>query len=171
MYDIFDPALETIAKERGIHLLRTKQITKPLHTAEFTMAASTDRALFKAEVSMLYDLELLDKRPDHLHHRNAGLDSTLAKLCTTHNILVGINLANLRTHDPIIMGRIMQTIAICRQHKTRMAVFSSAKKPEELPHEQDVQSLLLVLGMSTQQAKETLGNLEKKHKELSKKRQ
>ena len=160
MHDIFDPVLESVAKQRGIALLPAKRITKPVHTQAFTMAASTDRALFNAGVSMLYNLELLDKRSDHVHHRNSGLDSTTAKLCSKHGVLVGINLANLRTLDPVIIGRVMQNIQLCRQHKAKMAVFSDAKTADELPNPRDVHGLLLVLGMSTQQAKETLTSLE-----------
>jgi hypothetical protein len=164
MYDIFDPQLEEKAKALGVKLLQVQRIEKPTHTKNFTMAASVDRSLFKSGVSMLYNLELLDTRRDHLHHRNSGLDTTLAKLCSQHNVLVGINLANLRKKDPVIMGRVMQNIALCRQHKAKMAVFSDAKTEDELPHPSDVQSLLFVLGMSSQQVKETMLALEKEAK-------
>jgi hypothetical protein len=170
MYDIFDPALEAVANERGIHLLPAKEVSKPAHTSEFTMAASNDRSFFKSGVSMLYNLELLDARRDHLHHRNSGLDSTTAKLAATQGILIGINLANLRAFDPVVMGRIMQNIELCRQHKAQMAVFSNAQTAAELANPADVQSLLRVLGMSSQQAKSAMQNLENAHRALQAKR-
>jgi RNase P/RNase MRP subunit p30 len=77
--------------------------------------------------------------------------------------LIGINLSNLRKLDPVVLGRVMQNIEICRKHKTRMAVFSDAQSADELPSPQDVQSLLLVLGMSTKQAAETMRSLEFSH--------
>lgn len=159
MYDICNPALKDEAAKRNIKLIDAIRISKPTHTTKFTMAASVDRAFFKSGVSMLYDLELLDKRRDHLHHRNSGLDSTSAKLCASHNILVGINLRNLRTLDPIIIGRVMQNIELCRTHKTKMAVFSDAQTVAELPHNDDVASLLRVLGMTAGEAKQALENL------------
>ena len=161
MYDIFNEKLVETAKSRNIQLLKAERITKPTHTKTFTMAASTDRALLKTPVSMLYNLELLDQRRDNLHHRNSGLDTTLAKLCSQNNVLIGINLANLRTLKPDIMGRVMQNIELCRKHKTPMAVFSDAQTEDELLHEQDVAALLRTLGMSSQQAKQTLSALEK----------
>jgi hypothetical protein len=159
MHDIFNPELETEANKLGVQLLQAKVIQKPTHTKGFTMAASNDRAFFKAGVGMLYDLELLDTRRDHLHHRNSGLDSTTAKLAAQASILIGINLRNLATLEPVVMGRVMQNIALCRQHKARMAVFSNAGTLEELRNPADVHSLLLVLGMSTAQAKETMQSL------------
>lgn len=159
MHDIFNPALKEEAAKQGIVLVEALRITKPVHTTKFTMGASVDRGLFKAKVNMLYDLELLDKRRDHLHHRNSGLDSTLAKLCASNNVLVGINLRNLRTLDPVLIGRVMQNIELCRAHKAKMAVFTDADTASELANPSDVQSLLLVLGMSTAQAKETIHNL------------
>ena len=163
MYDICSPELADEARKLGITVIAAQRVTKPARSQQFTMAASTDRKLLKS-VDMLYDLELLDKRKDHLHHRNSGLDSTLAKLCKQHEVLVGINLRNLRTLDPVVLGRVMQNIELARQHKTRMAVFSDARTAAELANPSDIQSLLLTLGMSTSQAKETMANLEHKCK-------
>lgn len=162
MHDIFDPKLEAVARERGITLVTVKRIENPLHTSAFTMARSTDRSLFKVGVDMLYDLEILDERHDNMHHRNSGLDSTVAKLCATHDVLVGINLANLRTLDPKTIGRVQQNIALCRQHKAAMAVYSDAKHAEELPYETDVRSLLITLGMTPGEAKDACSALAKR---------
>lgn len=166
MYDIFDPALEGKAKPLGRTLVPVRVLTKPGNAGgEFAIAASTDRAFLKS-AHLLFDLELLDPRPDNLHHRNSGLDSTLAKLCHDHDVLVGINLANLRTLDAKTMGRVMQNIALCRTHKAKMAVFSNAKRIEELANPDDIVSLLRVLGMSPKEAKDTMTNLERAYKEF-----
>lgn len=159
MHDICDLSLKEEATKKGITIIDVLRVTKATHSSKFTMAASSDRSFLKS-TKMLYNLEILDKRRDHLHHRNSGLDSTLAKLCSANKVLIGINLANLRTLDPVVIGRVMQNIEICRTHKTKMAVFSDAKSAAELPNSADVQSLLLVLGMSTRQARETLSALE-----------
>ena len=163
MYDICNPDLAEEAKKLGITIIPALRVIKPIRVKPFTMAASTDRSLLKS-VDMLYDLELLDKRRDHLHHRNSGLDSTLAKLCKQHGVLIGINLRNLRTLNPVIIGRVMQNIQLARQHKAKMAVFTDADTALELANPSDIQSLLLTLGMATQQAKETMHNLEAKYK-------
>lgn len=159
MHDIFDPSLEEKARTRGITLVKTNRVTSPAKLAGFTMAASVDRAFLKAGIRMLYNLELLDERKDNVHHRNAGLDTTLAKLCAKHNVLIGVNLANLRGLDPKIIGRVQQNIALCRKYHVRMAVFSDARTSDELPHAPDVASLLITLGMTPGQAKETLASL------------
>ncbi len=171
MYDIFEPSLESEAKKRSLVLVRANRIEKPQKGKGFTMAASTDRAMLKAGVHMLYNLELLDERKDNVHHRNSGLDSTLAKLCAQQDVLIGINLRNVRSFDPKIIGRIMQNIVLCRTHKTPMAVFSDATNAAELPWEGDVHALLKTLGMSSQQAKAALRNLERVAKPMLEQKQ
>ena len=164
MFDIFNEILVEEAKKRGIERVPAVSITKPTHTNQFLIANNVDRSLLKSGVHVFIDLELLEKQ-DNVHHRNSGLDSTSAKLCAEQGALIGINIANIRKQDPIIIGRIMQNIELCRQHKTRMAVISSAKTKEELLDPSDVTSLLLVLGMSPSEAKQTVHNLEKTYKE------
>ena len=169
MYDIFDEKLTDVASKYhharvpAVFITSSHELSK--NVTAFTVANNTDRSLFKAGVRMFADLELLEKK-DNLHHRNSGLDTTEAKLCAAQHILVGISLKNLRTLDPVIIGRVMQNIELCRSHGAQMAVFSNATSEGELMHENDVHSLLLTLGMSPSQAKQTLGNLERAYKEF-----
>lgn len=161
MHDIFDAKLLDAAKARGIIRVDATWIEKPSQANRgFTIARSADQAFLKAGVSMLADLEL-DGRKDNVHHRSSGLDSTTARLCAQHGVLIGVNLANLRTLDPLVLGRVMQNIRLCRKHKTAMAVFSNARDASELPDEGDTQALLRTLGMSTSEAKRALGALER----------
>lgn len=159
MHDIFAAELEGTPEAKGRVRVVAKYIDKPNAMQGLTIARSTDQSFFKASVTILGDLELLDERRDNLHHRNSGLDTTSAKLCAKHGVLVGINLANLRTLDPQIMGRVMQNIALCKKHKASMCVYTSATTVAELANPSDIESLLRVLGMDTKQVKETMQNL------------
>ena len=164
MYDIFDEKLEGTPEAKGRVRVPIVYVQKPAHTQAFTAARSTDPSFFKAGINLLVDLELLDSRPDHLHHRNSGLDTTSAKQCAANKVLVGINLANLRAMNPVVLGRVQQNIALCRKHGANMCVFSNAKSAAEFAQPQDVLSLLRVLGMSPLQAKQTLTNLERAYR-------
>jgi RNase P/RNase MRP subunit p30 len=167
MYDIFAASLEHTPRARTRVRVDVTYLTKPGTAPGVSIARSTDQRFLKSGITMLTDLELLDSRRDNLHHRNSGLDSTSAKLCAKHEVLVGINLANLRTLDPVILGRVMQNIALCRSHGARMTVYTNAQREEELATPEDIMALLRTLGMSTQQAKQTLGNLERAVRNLA----
>ena len=152
MYDVFDEKLIAVAAQRGIKHVPVLIADTAQQAKGFCLARTTDQWVFKAGVAALVDLEK-DSRRDSLHHRSSGLDTTSAGLCARHGTLVAINLSSLRTLDPILIGRVQQNIELCRQHHVQMCVLSIAKSEAELPHEQDVRSLLISLGMSPGEAK------------------
>ncbi len=156
MYDVFDEKLTAVAGARGLVRVAVTIAETAPQAKEFSIARTTDQWVYKANIAALVDLEL-DSRKDNLHHRSSGLDTTSAGLCARHGTLVAINIANLRTLDPVIIGRVMQNIELCRQHHVSMCVLSFAKTENELPHEQDVRSLLITLGMSPGEAKAATG--------------
>ncbi len=159
MYDVFDEKLTAVAAARDLVRVSVTIAENAQQAKGFCIARTTDQWVFKAGVAALVDLEL-DSRRDNLHHRSSGLDTTSAGLCARHGTLVAVNIANLRARDPVIIGRVMQNIALCRQHHAPMCVVSFAQHENELPHEQDVRSLLISLGMSPGEAKAATGAFE-----------
>jgi RNase P/RNase MRP subunit p30 len=167
MYDLFDEALSAAAAKRNLQRVHATITAKPGTAKGFVIATTTEPWVFKGNVHALIDLEL-DSRRDNLHHRSSGLDSTSAKLCARSNVLVLVNLANLRSLDPVFLGRVQQNILLCRKHGAPLGVVSSAKTEGELPNERDVQSLLVTLGASPGEAKRATQALTKQYEAYTK---
>lgn len=169
--DVFDEKLEGVARERGITRVPVTWIAKPgaVKGAPFLGTRSTEPWIYKAGVAIVAELER-EPRRDSLHHRSSGLDSTSAKLCAEHDILVAINLALLRTLDPVTLGRTMQNITLCRRYGARMCVISNATNENELPSPHDVHGLLVSLGMSQGEASKALTALGERYAKHLKKR-
>jgi hypothetical protein len=158
MHDIFDPKLEKEAKALGITRVPAVWIEKAGAKPGFLCARTTEPWIFKAGVRLVADLEQ-EPRKDSLHHRSSGLDSTTAKLCADHDILVAIDVSILRTLDPTVMGRTMQNITLCRRYGAKMCVISNATHANELLHAPDVHGLLVSLGMSQGEATSAINAL------------
>lgn len=157
-YDIFAPALEAQAKAAGITRIPAVWLEKAGTKNGFLCARTTEPWIYKAGVKLVTDLER-EPRKDSLHHRSSGLDSTSAKLCAEHGVVVAINIALLRTLDPVVLGRTMQNITLCRRYGTKMGVISNATNAGELLHAPDVHGLLVSLGMSQGEASKALTTL------------
>ncbi len=97
----------------------------------------------------------LHNRKDKLKQRDSGLNEVLCKLAVKNNIQIGINLMEIikqpKKDKAILLGRIIQNIALCKRTKTKVVIYPEKYK------KQDVSSLFLTLGASTQQAKEAFG--------------
>ena len=109
-------------------------------------------------VAMLLDPEIERKR-DFSDWRNSGLNDVLCRFASQNNVAIGINLSSLPENKFELaerLGRIMQNIRLCRKFKAKMLIFS-----EENINDFDLMSISFALGMSTEQAKESLSILEK----------
>lgn len=158
MHDVFAEKLEEAATKRGLTRVPVTIVEKPGQAKGFTFARSTEPWVFKGSVHGVIDCEL-DERKDNLHHRSSGLDTTSAKQCARNGVVYIINLANLRRLDPVVHGRVMQNIALCRKHGASIAVISNAATADELPNELDVRSLLVTLGLPAGEAKRATSEL------------
>lgn len=105
-------------------------------------------------VDMLLNPEIERKR-DFSDWRNSGLNDVLCRFAAENNVAIGIDLATMPSEKFALaerLGRIMQNIRLCRKFKTRMLIFSSEKEIND----PDLMSISLALGMSTEQAKNSL---------------
>jgi RNase P/RNase MRP subunit p30 len=111
-------------------------------------------AVESKKVSMLLNPEIQRKR-DFSDWRNSGMNDVICRLAAANNVTIGIDLANLpenKFEKAERLGRIMQNIRFCRKFRARMLLFSS----KSLINDYDLTSIAMALGMSTQQAKESL---------------
>jgi hypothetical protein len=158
MHDVFAAELAETGEKYGLTRVPVTIVEKPGQAKGFTFARSTEPWVFKGSVHGVIDVER-DARKDGLHHRSSGLDTTSAKQCARSGVVYVINLANLRSLDPVVHGRVMQNIALCRKHGAAIAVVSNAQTEGDLPNELDVRSLLVTLGLPAGEAKQATHEL------------
>ena len=102
---------------------------------------------------ILLSPELSENVKDTVKNINSGLNHVVAKIAAKNGISIGIDLNSLRNLDKkkkaIALSRIIQNLKIARKSKAKIKAlaFKDAK---------NTQSLLLSLGASTSQAKESV---------------
>jgi ribonuclease P/MRP protein subunit RPP1 len=105
-------------------------------------------------VDLLLNPEIERKR-DFSDWRNSGLNDVLCRFAAENNVAIGIDLATLPSEKFALaerLGRIMQNIRLCRKFRAKMLIFSSEKEIND----PDLMSISSALGMSTEQAKNSL---------------
>ena len=113
------------------------------------------KALEIKGLNMLVINENLNQK-DYMKQRNSGLNEILAKICSDKNIVIGIQINEIINKRDVekakSLARLKQNIILCKKTNTKL-VFPDIK--DKLV----VQSILLSLGASTSQAKESIERL------------
>lgn len=153
---------------------KPKDCAKARNYCEFVLVKSSDKdhdVLEKIDFDVLFDLEL-NPRKDTMHYRISGLNQVLCKIATKKKKIIGINLRKIIDSEdkPRIIGRIMQNVMLCKKYKTKMIVFSGASKALQIKGFHDLISLMVVLGLKPDNAKNVLKNIGARIKKNIKKR-
>lgn len=92
---------------------------------------------------------------DYMKQRASGLNEILAKICAEKNIVVGVQIDEIIKKEDVekakSLARLKQNIMLCKKAGTRLVFVGDIKDRLAL------QSVLLVLGASTSQAKKAAG--------------
>ncbi len=101
---------------------------------------------------------------DFMHYRDSGLNQVLCGLAKKNNIAIGFNFNDVlhSQNRPLLMGKMMQNIRLCRKYKVKMIIISGAQNPHELRFPQELTSFGICLGMTPGEAKKAL-NLKKEN--------
>ncbi|MBR9706598.1 hypothetical protein GOV14_06185 [Candidatus Pacearchaeota archaeon] len=103
------------------------------------------------DVDIFLDPHVHDRK-DYMKQRDSGLNEVLCKLAKQNNIKIGIDwplIKKMAKKDKAIMlSRIKQNIDLCKRTKTQIIIY-----PKSLSN-QEISSIFLSLGASTNQAKE-----------------
>lgn len=115
--------------------------------------------LEKQNADMMFDFELA-LRKDKIHYRVSGLNQVLCNLAYKREITIGFSLNSILNskNKPLILGRTMQNIRLCRKYKLRMVFASFSQSPWQMRSAHDLISLGIVLGMHASEAKNSLIN-------------
>lgn len=91
---------------------------------------------------------------DFMHFRNSGLNHILCRLASDNNVIIAFSLDKM--YDSNDLGRVMQSVKLCRKYKCKIAVFSFARNKYELRSANDIAAFLNVVGFDSGQIKQIL---------------
>lgn len=151
-----DDDLEYFAKKLGFYRLIFKEEFSKFGIVE-AKDYDTNRKLVESKKVLVLVNPHVNTAKDSLHFRSGGLDHVLCNLANKNGVAIGFSLDSLA--NSVMLGRFKQNIRLCRKYKVKMLFFSFAKSKYELRAVQDILSLLRVLGMTGNEAKEALSGL------------
>ena len=102
---------------------------------------------------------LNEKMPkDHLHYRKTALNQVMCKLAKGNGTAIGFSLGNILSAKdrPLVMGRIMQSVRLCRKYKVGMVFASFAEDKYGTRGFSEMLALAHALGMSPGEASNAL---------------
>ena len=154
--DNFD-AIMIVAK--SLELLRRMVDKASNHSSKIIVLGTTDTinraALEHKKVFALASPEH-GREYDYMNYRNSGLNQVLCKIAHDNGkrIIFTFNdiLKTKGEQRAIVIGRIMQNIALCTKYKTEMRMFSLTSSQENMRQASDLRSLCIVLGMMPKEA-------------------
>lgn len=97
-------------------------------------------------------------KKDFMRERNSGLNQIICKIAAEKKVVVGIDFNEVLQAEnrELIIGRIMQNIKLCRKYKVKMLLASFASGLLELRDAQDLIAFAQTIGMTPEEAKESL---------------
>jgi len=134
-------------------------------------SAKNHDVLEKLPVDILFGSEFFMKR-DAMHYRGSGLNQILCRLAAKNKVIIGFNLnmINESMNLPMILGRVMQNIVLCKKYRAEMAIFSGARKPYQMKGISDLMSFMTVAGLNQGDSGKTLKTINERIKKNIKKK-
>ena len=123
---------------------------KPAKTrqkCDLIIADKNARAAFeKQDYDIVFGLEK-SKENDFMKQRNSGLNQVLCKIAASKDKVYGINFNDVLNskNRPLVIGRMMQNIMLCKKYKVKMIIFSGAKEPYEIRAQKDLDSFFEII--------------------------
>lgn len=142
-----------------------KNLSKDLRQPKLIAAKSSDKdRLFieSKKIELIYGFEESRKR-DYLHQRASGLNHSLCGLAEKNGVAVGFSYSSLFNQNSqiaaLLMGRMMQNIALCQKYNVKTAIGSFSGEPFKLRSPHDVKSLFAMLGMDSKKINESMSSV------------
>lgn len=133
-------------------IIEDKRIDKAKQKADFVITKAKEdvrKHIETGKVDLIYGFEE-GPRKDFIHYRNSGLNQVLCRIMNAKDISYFLSMAHiLDCKDPQFLGRVMQNIRLCRKYKVKVHFGSFALDPLDMRSENDVKSLLKILGSTT----------------------
>ena len=139
-------------------IINPKNLNKATKQSKLLVAKSSDKDRFFIEskkIRIIYGFEEVHKK-DYLHQRISGLNHILCDLANKNNVAIGFAYSPLFSKNSqlisLIMGRMMQNIALCQKYKVKIVIGSFSGNPYEIRAMHDIASLFKTLGMNRKQS-------------------
>lgn len=143
-------------------IVNQKNMNRALQYSKLLAVKSSDKDRYFIEskrIKLIYGFEDVNRK-DYLHQRASGLNHVLCELAGKNNVAIGFSYGLLFNKNPetsaLIIGRMMQNIALCQKYKVKTAIGSFSEKPFELRAPHDVMSLFAMLGMGGRNIKDSI---------------
>lgn len=133
-------------------IVNQKNISKAIGKSKFLAAKSSehDRIFIEGQkIRLIFGFEEISKK-DFLHQRASGLNHIMCDLLRRNNVTVGFSYSSLfnKKNQALLIGRMMQNIALCRKYNAKTVIGSFSEKPFDLRPRHDIDSLFSLLGMN-----------------------
>lgn len=147
--------------EAGI-IANQKNLNKAQHQSRLIAAKSSDSDRFFIEskkMKLIYGFEETSKR-DYLHQRASGLNHITCEIAKKNNVSVGFSYSSLLNKSgfatSLLIGRMIQNIALCQKYKVKTIIGSFSQNPFHLRSQHDLECLFALLGMSIKNIRNSL---------------
>ncbi|MBI2659306.1 hypothetical protein HYX05_04390 [Candidatus Woesearchaeota archaeon] len=132
-------------------IMNQKNISRAFKISKLLVAKSSDNDRFLIEskkINLIYGFEEIHKK-DFLHQRASGLNHIICGLANKNNVAIGFAYSSLfnKNNQALVMGRMMQNIALCKKYKVKTVIGSFSQNAFHLRTPQDLASLFALLGM------------------------
>lgn len=97
---------------------------------------------------------------DSMHFRKAALNQVTCALAKKNDIMIAFSFSAILSsgNRPLLLGRMMQNIRLCRKYKVKMIFASFARNKYEMRNASDLISFAQLIGMSPSEAQSSLEN-------------
>lgn len=143
-------------------IVNQKNMNKASRKSKLLVAKSSenDRLLIESKkVKIIYGFEESNKK-DYLHQRASGLNHIICELANKNNVCIGFSYSRLFNENKMVVslliGRMMQNLALCRKYKVKTMIGSFSTSPYELRAPHDISSLFAMLGMDRKNVEDSL---------------
>lgn len=145
-------------------LVNQKNLNKAYKQSKLLIVKSSNKDRFFIEskkIKLIYGFEEVYKK-DYLHQRASGLNHTICELAKENNVAIGFAYSSLFNKSsqitPLLIGRIMQNVALCQKYKVKTIIGSFSENPFAMRSFYDIISLFNIFGMDSKRIKESLAN-------------
>lgn len=120
-------------------------------------AHSIRQVIDAKRADMIYGVEASVEHTNHTHHRHSGMNQIIGKLLKKQQITYAFTWEQIRQAitqgNDKILGKMMQNLSILNKCGSNISLVSFATHPYEMRSGLDMYSMLIVLGVSEDNAK------------------
>ena len=144
-------------------ITNSKNVQKARNNSDLVVVWETENireAVERAKPDIIFGMEEQQKR-DFMHQRNSGINQVVCDIAKEKHVYFGISMGHILSSRSrhVLFGRMMQNIRLYRKYENQFVFASFAQQPYEMRAPKDIISLLVVLGVDSKPAKNSLNQV------------